>query len=76
MVASMSRKGDPYDNAVAESFFRTLKMELVYLRRFRTRAEAKAAIVEYIELFYNRWRRHSSLDYLSPAEYEELADAA
>ena len=72
MVASMSRKGDPYDNAVAESFFRTLKVELVYLRRFRTRAEAKAAIVEYIELFYNRWRRHSSLDYLSPAEYEEL----
>jgi transposase InsO family protein len=76
MVASMSRKGDPYDNAVAESFFRTLKVELVYLRRFRTRAEAKAAIVEYIELFYNRWRRHSSLDYRSPAEYEELADAA
>jgi len=76
MVASMSRKGDPYDNAVAESFFRTLKVELVYLRRFRTRAEAKAAIVEYIELFYNRWRRHSSLEYLSPAEYEELALAA
>jgi len=76
MVPSMSRKGDPYDNAVAESFFRTLKVELVYLRRFRTRAEAKAAIVEYIELFYNRWRRHSSLDYLSPAEYEELALAA
>jgi transposase InsO family protein len=76
MVASMSRKGDPYDNAVAESFFRTLKVELVYLRRFRTRAEAKAAIVEFIELFYNRWRRHSSLGYLSPAEYEELALAA
>jgi transposase InsO family protein len=76
MVASMSRKGDPYDNAVAESFFRTLKVELVYRRRFRTRAEAKAAIVEYIELFYNRRRRHSSLDYLSPAEYEELALAA
>ena len=76
MVASMSRKGDPYDNAVAESFFRTLKVELVYRRRFRTRAEAKAAIVEFVELFYNRWRRHSSLDYLSPAEYEELADAA
>jgi len=70
---SMSRKGDPYDNAVAESFFRTLKVELVYRRRFRTRAEAKAAIVEFIELFYNRWRRHSSLGYLSPAEYEELA---
>ena len=76
MVASMSRKGDPYDNAVAESFFRTLKVELVYRRRFRTRAEAKAAIVEYIELFYNRRRRHSSLGYLSPCEFEELADAA
>ena len=76
MVPSMSRKGDPYDNAVAESFFKTLKVELVYRRRFRTRAEAKAAIVEYIELFYNRRRRHSSLDYLSPAEYEELALAA
>jgi transposase InsO family protein len=76
MVASMSRKGDPYDNAVAESFFRTLKVELVYRRRFRTRAEAKAAIVEFIELFYNRWRRHSSLGYLSPAEYEELGLAA
>jgi putative transposase len=76
MVPSMSRKGDPYDNAVAESFFRTLKVELVYRRRFRTRAEAKAAIVEFIELFYNRWRRHSSLGYLSPAEYEELGLAA
>jgi putative transposase len=76
MIPSMSRKGDPYDNAVAESFFRTLKVELVYLRRFRTRAEAKAAIVEYIELFYNGRRRHSSLDYLSPAEYEELGVAA
>lgn len=76
MVQSMSRRGNPYDNAVAESFFRTLKVELVYRRRFRTRAEAKAAIVEYIELFYNRRRLHSSLGYLSPAEYEELANAA
>ena len=76
MVPSMSRRGNPYDNAVAESFFRTLKVELVYRRRFRTRAEAKAAIVEYIELFYNRRRLHSSLGYLSPAEYEELANAA
>ena len=76
MVASMSRKGDPYDNAVAESFFRTLKVELVYLQRFRTRAEAKAAIVEYIELFYNSWRRHSSLGYLSPNDYEKKANAA
>ncbi len=76
MVPSMSRKGDPYDNAVAESFFRTLKVELVYRRRFRTRAEAKAAIVEYIELFYNSRRRHSSLGYLSPNDFEKQADAA
>jgi transposase InsO family protein len=76
MVASMSRKGDPYDNAVAESFFRTLKVELIYRRRFRTRAAAKVAIVEYIELFYNRRRLHSSLGYLSPTEYEEQAHAA
>lgn len=76
MVPSMSRKGDPYDNAVAESFFRTLKVELVYRRRFRTRREAKAAIVEYIELFYNSRRRHSSLGYLSPNDFEKQADAA
>lgn len=76
MLPSMSRRGNPYDNAVAESFFRTLKVELVYRRRFRTRAEAKAAIVEYIELFYNRRRLHSSLGYLSPVEYEQKAHAA
>jgi putative transposase len=76
MVPSMSRKGDPYDNAVAESFFKTLKMELVYRRRFRTRLEAKAAIVEYIELFYNSRRRHSSLGYLSPNDFEKQTIAA
>ena len=76
MLPSMSRRGNPYDNAVAESFFRTLKVELIYRRRFRTRTEAKAAIVEYIELFYNRRRLHSSLGYLSPVEYEEKAHAA
>jgi len=76
MVTSMSRKGDPYDNAVAESFFRTLKVELVYRRRFRTRLEAKAAIVEYIELFYNSRRRHSSLGYLSPNDFEKQTIAA
>lgn len=76
MVPSMSRKGDPYDNAVAESFFRTLKVELVYRRRFRTRLEAKAAVVEYIELFYNSRRRHSSLGYLSPNDFEKQANAA
>jgi putative transposase len=76
MVSSMSRKGDPYDNAVAESFFKTLKVELVYQRRFRTRLEARAAIVEYIELFYNSRRRHSSLGYLSPNDFEKQAIAA
>lgn len=76
MLSSMSRKGDPYDNAVAESFFRTLKVELVYRRRFRTRAEARSAIVSYIELFYNSRRLHSSLGYMSPNDFEKQATAA
>jgi putative transposase len=71
LTCSMSRKGEPYDNAAMESFFRTLKVELVYRYRFRYREEAKAALVEYIELFYNRERRHSALGYLSPAEFEK-----
>lgn len=71
MVPSMSRRGNPYDNAAMESFFRTLKVELVYRRRFETREEAKAAIADYIELFYNCRRRHSALGYQSPAEYEQ-----
>jgi putative transposase len=66
----MSRKGNRWDNAVAESFFATLKTELVYLRRFATRQEARAAIFDFIEVFYNRERRHSSLGYVSPVEYE------
>ena len=70
IVSSMSRKGNCWDNAVAESFFASLKMELVYRTRWRTRAEARSAVFEYIELFYNRQRRHSSLGYLSPAEFE------
>lgn len=69
-VASMSRKGNCYDNACMESFFGTLKTELVYGNRFKTRAEARQAIFEYIEIFYNRIRLHSSLDYMSPLEYE------
>lgn len=69
---SMSRRGNPYDNAAMESFFKTLKTELVHRRRFATREEAKAAIVEYIETFYNCRRRHSALGYLSPAEYEAV----
>lgn len=68
---SMSRKGDCWDNAVVESFFATLKKELVHGESWRTREEARAALFEYIEVWYNRQRRHSSLGYLSPAEYEE-----
>jgi putative transposase len=70
LTGSMSRKGNPYDNAVMESFFRTLKTEAVYTTRLTTREEGKATLVEYIEMFYNQHRRHSALGYLSPAEYE------
>ena len=70
MLCSMSRKGECYDNAVAESFFGTLKTELVDDEDYRTRAQAKQSLFEYIEVFYNRQRRHSYLDYVSPAEYE------
>jgi transposase InsO family protein len=70
---SMSRKGNCWDNAVVESFFSSLKMELVYLTDFVTRHQARSAIFEYLEVFYNRRRRHSSLGYLSPVEYERAA---
>jgi len=70
MTASMSRKGNCYDNAFTETFFKTLKTELVYRRKFKTRNEAKAAIFEYIEVWYNRQRIHSSLDYKTPVGYE------
>ena len=73
---SMSRKGDCWDNAVAESFFHTLKVELTHDRNYKTRLEAQADIFEYIEVFYNRQRRHSYLGYLSPSEYEKQAKAA
>jgi putative transposase len=68
---SMSRRGDCWDNAPMESFFASLKKELVHDADFATRAEARAALVEYIEVFYNNQRRHSSLGYVSPAEYEQ-----
>jgi putative transposase len=68
---SMSRKGDCYDNAVIESFWGTLKEECFSLEIFHTRNEAKTAIFEYIEVFYNRKRKHSSLGYLSPVDYEK-----
>lgn len=77
MVASMSAKGDCYDNAVAESFFSTLEFELLMKNDWHTRAEARRAIVRYIEFWYNRRRRHSTLGYVSPAAYEaQLQDAA
>ena len=75
--ASMSRKGDCWDNAVAESFFATLKVELIDRHRWPTRAAARQAIFRYIETWYNPRRRHSTLGYLSPVHYEaQLTDAA
>lgn len=70
ITQSMSRKGNCYDNAMVETFFRTLKVELVYRQKFKTREEAKAAIFEFIEVWYNRRRLHSSLDYITPEQYE------
>jgi transposase InsO family protein len=75
IVCSMSRRGRCYDNAVMESFFHTLKIECVYQARYATRAEARRDIFEYIEGFYNSWRLHSSLGYLSPAAFEAQAQA-
>lgn len=68
---SMSAKGHCYDNAVAESFFHTMKTEHIYLTHYRTREEAKTSIFEYIEVFYNRLRLHSTLGYMSPLEFEK-----
>jgi transposase InsO family protein len=71
-IASMSRKGNCYDNATMESFWATLKLELVYRRSFDTRAQARTQIFDYIETFYNRQRAHSALDYHSPVDFELL----
>jgi len=73
MVCSMSAKGRCYDNAVAESFFHSLKVELVYRQTFRSREEAMSKVFKYMETFYNNQRIHSTLDYKTPAEYERLA---
>lgn len=70
ITTSMSRQGNCWDNACVESFFGTLKRELVYHRHYTTREDARQDIFEYIEVFYNRKRRHSTLGYDSPAEYE------
>ncbi len=71
IIQSMSAKGDCYDNAVAESFFHTLKTEYIYFESFKTRAQAQSGIFEYIEVFYNRTRRHSTLGHMSPQEFEQ-----
>lgn len=70
MICSMSRKGNCYDNAWAESFNATVKMECVYQHHFKTRDEARQTLFKYIEVFYNRCRLHSATDYLTPIEYE------
>jgi putative transposase len=74
--ASMSKKGDCWDNAVAESFFATLEMELIAEHDWHTREEARAAVFTYLEAWYNSKRRHSTLGYRSPAAYEEVLRAA
>lgn len=71
LTASMSRRANCYDNAVAESFFATLRRELLDRHEWATKTAARLAIFEYIEVWYNRQRRHSALDYLSPWQYEQ-----
>ena len=72
MVCSMSRRANCWDNAVAESTFGRIKVELVHRYCYATVSEAKASLFEYVETFWNRERRHSTLDYVSPVEYERL----
>lgn len=76
MLSSMSKKGDPWDNAVAESFFKSLKSELVDWQHYKTRDQARRDIFQYIEIFYNRQRLHSKLGYMSPLQFELAALAA
>ena len=76
VVRSMSRKGNCYDNAVAESFFSSLKNELIHHRDYHTREQARSEIFEYIELFYNRQRIHQSLGYHTPIRYEQMTGVA
>lgn len=75
-IGSMSRKGNCWDNAPAESFFHTLKTELCHHDNYSTREQAKQAIFDYIEVFYNRKRRHSSIGYVAPLRYEEINQKA
>ena len=75
-VPSMGRKGDCFDNAVVESFFSTLKRELLLGNVFYTRQERRSQVFEYLEVFYNRQRRHSTLGYKTPLEFEQLSNRA
>jgi transposase InsO family protein len=75
-MQSMSGKGNCYDNAIMETFFHTLKIEEVYFEYYHTRNEARKSIFQYIEVFYNRQRRHSALGYKSPVDFEQMAKAA
>ena len=75
ITPSMSRKGNCYDNAYMESFFSTLKRELAHGERYRTRNEARLSIFEYVEVFYNRKRKHSALGYKSPEQHEKVQKA-
>lgn len=76
MISSMSRKRDCWDNAVAESFFANLKNELIYWQHFNTREQARAAIFDYIEVFYNRQRLHQTLNYQTPEQFERTSNVA
>lgn len=75
ILASMSRKGNCYDNAAKESFYHTLKTELVHHEHYRTRDQARASVFEYVEAFYNRRRLHSTLGFLSPVDFERARTA-
>ena len=70
LICSMSRKGNCWDNAVAESFFHTIKTELIYNERYKSREDAKQSIFNYIETYYNRVRRHTSIGSISPEKFE------
>jgi putative transposase len=76
VTPSMSRKGNCYDNCYVESWFSSLKKEWIYRQDYSTEAELKALVFEYIEIWYNRKRRHSALDYLSPVDYKTTKLAA
>lgn len=71
IIASQSGTGNCYDNAVIESFFHTLKTEHIYFEQYESREQAERSIFEYVEVFYNRQRRHSTLEYMSPAAFEK-----